>query len=366
MTSTESITGLELSERYFLEAVGPILSKFFPGLNYSSGLIGPGSEVLGFDDETSQDHHWGPRLILFLTDADYASLSASIDKSLRQNLPATFLGYPTNFSNPDKIGVRLMEPGSTGEIDHFVEIVTIKQYFSSLLGVDIQDELSNMDWLSFPQQILLSIQSGRIFRDQLGLNDMRSTLDCYPHDIRLYMMASAWQRIGQEEHLAARAWLTGQDVGCSIIAARLVRDIIQLGFLLERKYAPFAKWLERSFVKLDCSRALMPHLSKVTKPTDSKSGQQALCDCFEILASIHNDLSITEPINAKCREWYGRQFKAIHGGPVAEIIADAITDVEMRSICRKGLLGNIDQISDNTEVLENGLLRRKLIHSVFG
>jgi hypothetical protein len=259
-----------------------------------------------------------------------------------------------------------MEPDSTGEISHFIEIVTIKEYFNSLLGIDIYNRPSNMDWLSFPQQILMSIQSGRIFHDQLGLNDIRAMLNYYPHDIRLYLMASSWQRIGQEEHLAARARLTGQDIGFSIITSRLVRDIKQLGFLLERKYAPFAKWLEKSFVKLNCGKALMPYLSKILNTSNSESRQQNLCRAFESLASIHNDLSITKPINSECREWHNRPFKAIHGGQVAEIIADSIDHVEMRSILKKGLIGNIDQISDNTDVLENISLRRELIQSVFG
>ncbi|MDH4241463.1 MAG: DUF4037 domain-containing protein, partial [Phycisphaerae bacterium] len=365
-TSVEFIAGLELSERYYFEVVKPILSKFFPDLKYSSGLIGSGSEVLGFDDEMSRDHHWGPRLILFLTDTDYTNLSSSIDRSLRQSLPATCHGYPTNFSRPDNNGVRLMEPNLSGEINHFIEIVAIKEYFNNFLGIDIYNKLNNIDWLSFPQQILLSIQSGRIFHDQLGLNDIRGRLNYYPHDIWLYIIASSWQRIGQEEHLAARAWLAGQDIGFSIITSRLVRDIMQLGFLMERKYAPFAKWLEKSFIKLNCSKALMPYLGKIIESNSSKTKQEDLYRAFETLASIHNDLSITKPINSECREWHNRPFRAIHGGQVAEIIADSIEDIEMRSIVRKGLIGNIDQISDNTEVLENRLLRRKLIQSVFG
>ena len=80
MTSVEFIAGLELSERYYFEDVKPILSKFYPDLKYSNGLIGPGSEVLGFDDEMSRDHHWGPRLILFLTDTDYTKIASSIDR----------------------------------------------------------------------------------------------------------------------------------------------------------------------------------------------------------------------------------------------------------------------------------------------
>jgi len=34
-------------------------------LRYAAGVIGYGSEVIGFNDEMSTDHMWGPRFLLF-------------------------------------------------------------------------------------------------------------------------------------------------------------------------------------------------------------------------------------------------------------------------------------------------------------
>ena len=65
------IKGLELGELFYTEAVKPILAKYFADLTYSAALIGTGSEVLGFDTPQSMDHDWGPRLMLFLTEADH-------------------------------------------------------------------------------------------------------------------------------------------------------------------------------------------------------------------------------------------------------------------------------------------------------
>ena len=36
-----------------------------------------------------------------------------------------------------------------------------------------------------------------------------------------------------------------------MVAARLVRDLMRLSFLLERRYAPYSKWLGSAFAKLD-------------------------------------------------------------------------------------------------------------------
>src|SRR5438132_1479394 len=95
------IPGLELCRLFYTEAVKPILDASFPDLHYSSALIGSGSEVLGFDTEMSSDHHWGPRLMLFLNEVDYGLYRDAIDEALRCNLPVKFRGYSTNFTPPD-------------------------------------------------------------------------------------------------------------------------------------------------------------------------------------------------------------------------------------------------------------------------
>ena len=67
----EFVPGLTLAELFYKEAVSPVLLKHFSRLRYSAALIGHGSEVLGFDTERSTDHHWGPRVQLFLTEGAY-------------------------------------------------------------------------------------------------------------------------------------------------------------------------------------------------------------------------------------------------------------------------------------------------------
>lgn len=62
------IPGLKLSELFYTEAAKQILGSIFPEISYSAALLGWGSEVLGFDDIQSSDHHWGPRFLLFLSE----------------------------------------------------------------------------------------------------------------------------------------------------------------------------------------------------------------------------------------------------------------------------------------------------------
>ncbi|HRW05896.1 MAG TPA: hypothetical protein P5121_12410, partial [Caldilineaceae bacterium] len=66
--------GIELSRRFFDEHVYPLLASEFtrwlPAL--SAGLLGEGSEVLGFDDAISQDHNYSPRVVIWVADDHFA------------------------------------------------------------------------------------------------------------------------------------------------------------------------------------------------------------------------------------------------------------------------------------------------------
>src|SRR5262245_33249932 len=97
----EFIPGLKLGEAFFHEAVKPIIEQHFPDLQYSAALIGSGSEILGFDTVMSSDHHWGPRAMLFLSEADFAERRDPLHEAFATQLPYSFRGYSTHYSAPD-------------------------------------------------------------------------------------------------------------------------------------------------------------------------------------------------------------------------------------------------------------------------
>ena len=166
------IPGLELSRRFYWEAVRPILDDRFPALPHTAALVGSGSEVLGFDDVRSTDHHWGPRLQLFLAEADHARHADDIDAALRAGLPTTFLGYSTHFSAPDPNdnGVRLLTPVDAGPVNHMVDILTVRGYVLDYLGYDLREPLQAADWLTFPMQKLRALTGGAVYHDDVGLS----------------------------------------------------------------------------------------------------------------------------------------------------------------------------------------------------
>jgi hypothetical protein len=355
IATTHFIPGVELCRRFDWEAVRPVLDAEFPGLTHSAALIGPGSEVLGFDTAMSTDHHWGPRAMLFLAEADYARDRDAIHETFRRRLPHRFLGYPTNFAQPlpEDPGTRHLEATDSGPIDHRVEIFTAAGFTREYLGCDLAQSLAPADWLALPQQRLRTFAGGTLYHDGLGMAGALARFAYYPHDVWVYLLASSWQRLGQEEHLMGRAGHAGDELGSALIAARLVRDVMMLCFLMERQYAPYPKWFGTAFMRLAAGPALGPVLQAALAAATWQARGELLAAAYEALAANHNALGITDPLPAACTPFWGRPFPVIHGERFSRAIAARISDPALRRLAERAPAGGIDQISDNTDILEN-------------
>ena len=163
------LTGLELSRRFYTEEVAPLLADAWPNLAHSAALIGPGSEVLGFDDGVSQDHHWGPRVMIFLSPADLDSHGTAIHDLLAESLPYEFLGFSTSFAPPDPSdnGTRLLTPVVAGPVSHRVELFALDRFLTHYIGIGDLGAIDQHDWLTLPEQKLRSLISGDVFHDGL-------------------------------------------------------------------------------------------------------------------------------------------------------------------------------------------------------
>jgi hypothetical protein len=351
---SQFIPGLKLSRLFFEQAVKPILDRVVPGLAYGAALLGSGSEVLGFDDEMSSDHHWGPRVMLFLNEGEYESSRELIDTAMREQLPPVFLGYSTNFSepNPNDNNTQLLMPVESGPVNHRVDVFTIRGYLLSYLNFDINQEIKAADWLTFPEQKLLTVTAGEVFEDKIGLESVRRRFSYYPRDVWLYLLASGWARVGQDEHLMGRAGLAGDEIGSALIASRLVRDVMRLCFLMEREYAPYPKWFGTAFRSLACAERITPLLETVLRSDTWQEREKHLVPAYEQIAAMHNDLGITEPLPAKAGNFFGRPFKVIDVvGGFSKAIMSQITDPEVKRIASRKPIGSVDQFSDSTDLL---------------
>jgi hypothetical protein len=348
------IPGLELSSAFYTEIVAPIIADAYPRLRYSAALIGYGSEVLGYDTARSTDHEWGPRMLLFVSDEDHAQHAEAIEALLGQRLPPTFRGFSTHFGPSSPDGVQHPAPHTAGPIRHKIPVYPLRGLLTHWLGVDPLGALTAVDWLLMPQQKLLEVTAGRVFHDGLGeLEPVRARLAYYPPDVWRYLLAAQWTRISQQEAFVGRAGEVGDDVGSAVIAAALVRDLMGLCFLLERRYAPYSKWFGTAFAELRCAPRLMPHFRKLLRAASWQERDAALAPAYELVAGLHNELEITEPVDPQVRYYHGgRPFQVIHGERFAETLLATIEDPEVRAIVqRAGPIGSADQVSDNVDVV---------------
>lgn len=94
-------------------------------------------------------------------------------------------------------------------------------------------------------------------------------------------MACQWQRIRQEEPFVGRAAEVGDELGSRIVAARQVRELMRLIFLLERTYWPYSKWFGTAFSRLEGAATLQPILRAVLAATDQPACEEALAQAWE-------------------------------------------------------------------------------------
>jgi hypothetical protein len=356
VTAPTFVPGLELAAATYHEAVRPILDAAFPRLAHSAGLLGPGSEVLGYDTARSTDHDWGPRVLVFLDPADAGRHSRDVTAALAERMPATIRGWSTNFSPPEAGRPRWRQPVVEGPIVHRVEVLDLDAWLCGHLGVDPRGGMRARDWLAIPAQLLLEATAGAVFHDGLGaLKPIRAALAWYPDDVWRYVLACQWRRIAREEAFPGRCAENGDDLGSRVVTARLVRDLMRLALLIARRYPPYSKWLGTAFARLPDSPVLQPLLADALT-ADWPKREDALCAACEHLARAHNDLGLADPVEPTVRLFHDRPFRVLAADRFADATRRAIRDPEVCALPPR--IGGVDQFIDSSDVLSRVVTAR--------
>jgi hypothetical protein len=309
----EFAPGIDLGRAFYQEVVAPRLVR----VRHSAARLGPGSDVLGYDTPRSTDHDWGARLAVLVEEGEPHPLAG---------VPAQFRGWPTE-----------------------VVVVGIGTFLTWQLGFDPRGGITTTDWLVTPQQSLLSVTAGAVYHDGLGeLEPVRRELAWYPREVWLWQLACQWRRIGQEEHFPGRAAEAGDQLGWRVLVARLARDLMRLCFLLERRYAPYSKWLGTAFGRLDSARTVGPLLAAALAAPDWPAAEQPLVAAYRQTAIRHNQLGLTMALDPSPRPFHDRPYLVIDADRFTDACLAAMTD---RSLAALAPIGAIDQFVDSTDVL---------------
>jgi Domain of unknown function (DUF4037) len=165
----------------------------------------------------------------------------------------------------------------------------------------------------------------------------------------VWLLACQWRRIDQEEPFVGRTAEVGDDLGSRVVAARLVRDLMRLSFLLERRYASYSKWLGSAFTKLDSHAEIGTALGKVLAAENYDQREAALVTAVEALAAArHNALGLTSPVDTTVRLFHGRPFRVLGSSRFVDVCLARVTDPWLKSLPP---VGAIDQFANSTDVL---------------
>lgn len=226
--------GLELARRYYEEFGRAMIAERFPDYEgrIAVGLAGSGSDCLGFDDDVSADHDSGAGFCLWLTDDDYENIGFRLAREYSK-LPAEFMGVPKG---------RVNSYGSS----HF-GVKSISGFYTPFTGRAGAPE-TNAEWLYTPEFSLAAAVSGEVFRDDLGeFTAVRERIkNGMPEDVRLKKIAARVIAAAQSGQYNYPRCLAHGETGAAVLAAaEFVRNTASLIYLINRRYAPFYKWLLR-------------------------------------------------------------------------------------------------------------------------
>jgi uncharacterized protein DUF4037 len=229
--------GSELSRRFFEERVRPLIREYDAALeaDMAAGVLGMGSDTSGLDDELSREHHWGPRCSLLLSDP-LESRCAGLEAFLTEKAGTEFLGYPIYHNRHNRCGV---------------SVETVSGFFRDMVGRERAPERLE-EWFALTEADLYHVTHGQVFVDGPGeLARRRKAFSYYPEPIWRKKLAD-WLifLVGHGVYNINRARQRQDWPTATIYLGVTVKRVLETGHLLNRTYAPYNKWLYRSFQRL--------------------------------------------------------------------------------------------------------------------
>lgn len=254
--------GLTLARQYF-EAYGRTmlekLSEEHPALRgqFAAGLVGQGSECLGFDDALSRDHDFGPSFCIWLPQKLYLQYGKCCQEAY-DSLPKEYAGYPsrqvTAFGT-DRVGV-----------------LEIGAFYTRLIGKEDAPK-SNAEWMWIPESRLAQATCGEVFLDEPGIFSgiRKNLLDYYPEDVRKKKIAARLAAMAQSgQYNYGRLCQRGEWTGAFLALMEFVKNACSVVHLLNRRYTPFYKWMHKSLANMPVLPEVYGLLDQLTDAFDSR------------------------------------------------------------------------------------------------
>lgn len=235
--------GLELSKKYYETYGRELLETKFPHVQdqIAVGLVGQGSECFGFDDEISMDHDYGPSFCIWLPREAYEEYGAQI-RTAYEALPGEFMGF----------SARAIQEQGQGRVG----VLCLEDFYRGILGCD-KVPVTDEEWLALSEENLATATNGCVFEDRLGrFSDIRSgLLQYYPKRVWIRRLVQSLAKAAQSgQYNYARAMKRGERIAAELALTEFITESMRAVYLLNKKYAPYGKWMHRGMRELpSCS-----------------------------------------------------------------------------------------------------------------
>ncbi len=274
--------GLELSQKYYETYGRPMIEDQFPEIadQTAAGLVGYGSECLGFDDEISRDHDFGPSFCIWLPREIYTRRGEEMQAAY-DALPKDFLGYSE----------RVEEAQGKGRVG----ALCLEDFYRGILG---RETLPTTDaqWLMIPEEALATAVNGCVFEDRPGQFSAfrEGLLNYYPESVWRRKLADALAKAAQAgQYNYARAMRRGERVAAELALTEFVRESMRLVYLLNRIYAPFYKWMHRGLNELSAGAEIGDMLGLLYR-TDAEADRTLIIEAVcNVLVQILNEQGLS-------------------------------------------------------------------------
>lgn len=263
--------GLELCESFYNEYGIPMIRMKFPAYEgmIAAGLVGEGSECFGFDDEVSRDHDFGPGFCLWLTDQVYDEIGEALQEEY-DKLPDTYMG------------VTRIE---THKARRSVGVFRIGEFYEQLIGLTDVPTTQNQ-WLFLEDYQLASATNGKVFRDDLGefTRIRNGILKYYPEEVRIKKIAREAALMAQSgQYNYNRMFGRGEKVTADIALAEFLKHTMSMIYLLNRRFAPFYKWMHRGLREM---KVLTEIRDILTALVELPNGDERIPDMIELIVAM--------------------------------------------------------------------------------
>ena len=302
--------GIEISKAFYEEYGRPMLEREFPEYvdKIAAGLVGHGSECFGFDDEISTDHDFEPGFCLWITDEVQSEIGFKLFRAYSK-LPREFMG------------IKCTQKSALGSKEKGVR--TISEFYSAYTGRRGAPE-TWQDWLYTPSHYFAEATNGVIFCDPLGeFSSIREEIkNGMPEDVRLKKIASCALHMAQSGQYNYKRCLSHGEIGAARLALdEFVRNCAEAVFLLEKRHAPYYKWIFRAMKALPNLSFIAEKLERLlTVPADETLQIELFIE--EISADVIAEFKRQGITYATCN------YLETH----AYSINDMISDSEIRNI----------------------------------